>query len=66
MLNGYPPEYATDNRHINCCFVVATEEIIFPSQSNWTYDIFSQIVIPKQASVLQACHHDDSAESVPS
>lgn len=37
--------------------MVATEEIIFPSQSNWTYDIFSQIVIPKQASVLQACHH---------
>ena len=22
-------QYGTDNRHINCCFVVATEEIIF-------------------------------------
>lgn len=37
--------------------MVAAEEVIFPSQSNRPDDIFSQIVIPKQASVLQTSHH---------
>ena len=46
-----------DNRHINCYLMVVAEEVIFPSQSNRPDDIFSQIVIPKQASVLQTSHH---------
>ena len=46
-----------DNRHINCYLMVAAEEVIFPSQSNRPDDIFSQIVIPEQASVLQTSHH---------
>ena len=37
--------------------MVAAEEVIFPSQSNRPDDIFSQIVIPEQASVLQTSHH---------
>ena len=46
-----------DDRHVDCRLMVAAEEVIFPSQSYRPDDIFSQIVIPKQASVLQACHH---------
>ena len=46
-----------DDRHVDCRLMVAAEEVIFPSQSYRPDDIFSQIVIPKQASVLQASHH---------
>ena len=46
-----------DDRHIDCRLMVSAEEIIFPSQSYRSDDIFSQIVIPKQASVLQTSHH---------
>ena len=46
-----------DDRHVDCRLMVAAEEIIFPSQSYRPDDIFSQIVILKQASVLQASHH---------
>ena len=47
----------TDDRHIDRRFVITAEEVILPSQSDWSYNIFSKIVIPKQTSVLQAFHH---------
>ena len=37
--------------------MVSAEEVIFPSQSNRPDDIFCQIVIPKQTSVLQTFHY---------
>lgn len=50
-------QQGTDHRHISRCLMVAAEKVIFPSQSNRPDDIFSQIVIPEQASVLQTSHH---------
>ena len=46
-----------DDRHIDCRLMVSAEEIIFPSQGYRPDDIFGQIVIPKQASVLQTSYH---------
>ena len=55
-------QQGADDRHIDCRLMVAAEEVIFPSQSYRSDDIFSQIVIPKQASVLQASHQVSIAE----
>ena len=50
-------QQGTDDRHIDRCFVIAAEEVILPPQGDWSYNIFSKIVIPKQTSVLQTFHH---------
>ena len=50
-------QQGTDDQHISRCLMVAAEEVIFPFLSNRSDDIFSQIVIPMQASVLQTSHH---------
>ena len=47
----------TDYRHASGCLMVAAEEVILPAQRDGADDIFRQIVVPQQASVLQASHH---------
>ncbi len=50
-------QQGTDDRHVNRRLMVAAEEVIFPSQGNRPDDIFSQVVVPKQAPVLQTSRH---------
>ena len=47
----------TDNRHVDRRLMITTEEIILSSQSDGPDCILRQIVVPKQASVLQTSHH---------
>ena len=50
-------QQGTDDGHIDRCLMIAAKKIILPSQSYRPDGIFGQIIIPKQASVLQASHH---------
>ena len=50
-------QQGTDHGHVDGRLVVAAEEIVLSSQRDGPDDIFSQIVILKQASVLQASRH---------
>ena len=47
----------TYDRHINRSFVITTEEKIFSAQSDGALDVFRQIVIPVQATIVQASYN---------